>query len=107
MEKIDVCPICNGASFDPFLVCTDFTTSHETFNLVKCSHCPFVITSPRPDEASLSKYYESENYISHTGKSSAIFDSIYLFVRRFTLRWKTKLIRRYKTKISILDYGCG
>jgi 2-polyprenyl-3-methyl-5-hydroxy-6-metoxy-1,4-benzoquinol methylase len=105
-ENIISCPICNGNLFQPFLICTDFTTTHEKFELKKCATCQFVVTSPRPDALSLGKYYDSEKYISHTGKSSAFFDSIYLFARRFTLRWKTRLINRNKNQ-SVLDYGCG
>ena len=106
-ESIDRCPICSNTEFEPFLFCTDFTTSHETFELQKCSTCFFVVTTPRPDAASLLKYYDSARYISHAGKSSVFLDSIYLFARNFTLRWKTKLIKKYISPVSILDYGCG
>lgn len=107
MKTIIACPACDCTSFDPFLVCTDFTTSGETFALQKCTLCSLVLTNPRPDDIDLAKYYESEKYISHTGKSYAIFDSLYLFARRFTLRWKTRIVARSKSAISILDYGCG
>jgi len=106
MKKITECPICGNAVFDLFLTCTDFTTSNEQFTLQRCRQCTFVLTNPRPDDSDLEKYYESEKYISHTGKSYALFDSAYLIVRRFTLRWKTRMVAQYQPS-SVLDYGCG
>lgn len=106
-ENVDICPICSSTQFIPFLVCTDFTTTQESFSLIKCQHCSLVLTSPRPNELSMGRYYESDKYISHTGKSSAFFDYLYLFARAFTLRWKTSLIKKYNHQPSLLDYGCG
>lgn len=109
MEIIECCPICKSNLFQSFLTCEDFTSSHEKFELKKCSSCTFIITSPRPDSNQLSHYYKSEQYISHTNKSAGLLDNIYLLARNFTLRWKVNLLNNYrKTNASaILDYGCG
>ena len=107
LESVSACPICKGNSFEKFNQCTDFTTSKEVFVIVRCMNCNFLITSPRPDSATLGKYYQSENYISHTNSSENIIDKIYKTVRSFTLKWKLNLIQTHKQSGKILDYGCG
>lgn len=107
LQNVIQCPACQSAAFLPFLQCEDFTTTGEKFDLQKCSVCGFVVTSPRPDPNSLGRYYESGKYISHTGDSSSLFDSIYLLARRFTLKRKIKLVSYYAASGKLLDYGCG
>ncbi len=107
LETVIACPICNGKKFDSFYKCIDYTKSKEEFSLVKCTECNFLITSPRPNSNSLSQYYESENYISHTNNSKNFIDYIYKRVRSITLKWKLNLIKRYKHNGNLLDYGCG
>jgi len=107
LENIQQCPLCNHTSFGPLLVCQDHLSSHERFELKQCLSCSFVFTSPRPDSQSLPSYYQSNQYISHTGKSTGVLSFFYLLARKFTLRWKIKLIKQFKKHISILDYGCG
>ncbi len=107
LEFVTICPICKGVDFDLFIHCTDFTTSKETFSIIRCLSCNFLITSPRPDSSSIGKYYESKDYISHSNSSETITDKVYKSIRSFTLRWKLTLIHRYKSKGKILDYGCG
>lgn len=106
MESVTECPICNQQSFEPYLSCKDYTVSHETFNLIKCKTCDFVITSPRPVASTLGNYYLSEDYISHSPKSKTIINKLYKISRLLTLRWKVKIIKTSKPS-SILDYGCG
>lgn len=107
LETVITCPICNGNNFDPFITSIDHTKSQQEFSLVKCIACNFLITSPRPDSNSLSKYYESENYISHTNSSKNLIDYIYKRIRVLTLKWKLNLIKSYKHNGKLLDYGCG
>ena len=108
MIKIDVCPICNGREFKPFLTCKDHTVSQETFQLHECVTCSFKITTPRPSE--LGPYYLSDAYISHSKKAKSILDRVYITARQFTLKWKVNLINSFKTtqkNPNLLDYGCG
>jgi SAM-dependent methyltransferase len=111
MHQIATCPICKSNTFSGFLICKDHTVSHETFNLVKCKTCGFVLTNPRPENSQLSKYYESSDYISHSNTSSSLFDKVYQISRHLTLSWKISLITKYLRKDStipsVLDYGCG
>jgi 2-polyprenyl-3-methyl-5-hydroxy-6-metoxy-1,4-benzoquinol methylase len=110
MYSVSVCPICGSKAFNNFVSCVDHTVSHETFNIVKCKNCALLITSPRPENDQLSKYYASEDYISHSDDARTIVDLIYKTSRVFTLKWKYHLIKKHATKkspLTILDYGCG
>ncbi|MEK6781074.1 MAG: class I SAM-dependent methyltransferase [Bacteroidota bacterium] len=104
---ITQCPICKGSNFEAFHRCIDFTASKEEFAIVKCTSCNLLITSPRPDSNAIGKYYESEDYISHSNSSKSLTDNVYKTVRSFTLRWKLNLVESEKPKGCILDYGCG
>lgn len=108
MESISNCPICKATVFTDFLKCEDYTVSHETFQLVKCSTCNFVFTNPRPDAAEIIKYYQSEDYISHSNTSKGLFNFAYQQVRKFAVNGKVKMIEELNApQKSILDYGCG
>jgi 2-polyprenyl-3-methyl-5-hydroxy-6-metoxy-1,4-benzoquinol methylase len=108
--EISECPVCSGHSFTKTLICQDFTVSHETFSIVKCDQCQLLITSPRPADGELGKYYFSEEYISHSSESKNITDKVYRLARHFTLNWKLRLVKKNsfrKAKLKLLDYGCG
>ncbi|PCJ89399.1 MAG: methyltransferase [Flavobacteriales bacterium] len=107
MEKLDCCPICESAAFDHKITCTDYTVSRETFNIVKCEHCEFKFTNPRPAQHEIGKYYESEDYISHSNTKKGVVNSLYQLVRKYTIGKKYALLRKYTDGNSILDYGCG
>lgn len=107
-ESTTICPICDQENLNSFITAKDYTITGEEFELKQCANCHFIITSPRPDKDSIGKYYASENYISHSGKSKTLFDKIYLTARNITLNWKYQLISKsFPQPASILDYGCG
>ena len=112
MEKITNCPVCSGNKFKPFISCADHTVSRETFQVVQCEACGFRFTNPRPSENEIGKYYESEEYISHSGTSRGVVNKIYGMVRNYTIGQKVKLINKQilspKSQIpNALDIGCG
>ncbi len=109
MINVHTCPICNGTNFLPFLDCTDHSVSHETFQLQRCKTCSFLITSPRPSDPQLEKYYLSDTYSSHIKEGKSLTDKGYLLARSFTLKWKLSLIEKYHTSSTrqLLDFGCG
>lgn len=106
-ETVSACPICSSEQFKPLLVTRDYSISKTEFTLQECVNCNFVLTSPRPDRNTISLYYQSANYISHTNKGNNLIDRLYLVARTFTLRWKYKLVRKHKPGGFILDFGCG
>jgi len=107
-ERLEHCPICGKEEFKNFLVVTDNAVSKESFVIVECENCTLKFTNPRPDQASIGKYYESEEYISHTNTKSGIINRAYHVVRSITTKQKVELINRHSpAKGAILDYGCG
>jgi 2-polyprenyl-3-methyl-5-hydroxy-6-metoxy-1,4-benzoquinol methylase len=105
---ISTCPTCGSSQWNNYLACKDYTVSQETFTLKTCRTCSLVVTSPRPSNDNLGKYYLSDDYISHTDKPASLIDRIYIFARSFALKWKIKLItRELQGNKNLLDYGCG
>lgn len=93
---------------EPFLKCVDHTVSRETFTLLYDKKYDILLTYPKPIDEDLGKYYESENYISHTDSNKSLFDKIYQVVKNHTIKQKVKLINSFNSeKNTILDIGCG
>ncbi|MFK7953350.1 MAG: class I SAM-dependent methyltransferase [Ekhidna sp.] len=105
--KLEKCPSCGHPKFKNHIICEDHTVSNESFALVKCDNCELVFTNPRPSIESISSYYQSDQYISHTDKANSAIHLVYKLVREYTLSQKLKLISSYKKKGTILDYGTG
>lgn len=108
METLNNCPICDGQKFEPFIICTDYTVSKETFQIVQCKNCDFKFTNPRPLQSEIGKYYESEDYISHSNSKKGLFNLAYQTIRNITLQGKVKLINSFNSETKkLLDIGCG
>jgi 2-polyprenyl-3-methyl-5-hydroxy-6-metoxy-1,4-benzoquinol methylase len=106
--KISVtCPICGGNAFENIITCEDFTVSREKFAIQQCRNCQLLLTNPQPANEELPRYYESEDYISHSNKSKGFINTLYKIARTYNLRWKVALIEKHITSKKILDYGCG
>ncbi len=91
-----------------YLACVDFTVSNEKFDLLLDKELDMLITSPQPRAEDLGRYYESEDYISHTDSKSSIFDKVYQFVKNYTIKQKLQLINSLQSEEKkILDIGCG
>jgi len=106
-ERIN-CVVCNKKLTDTGLRAIDSLVSGEEFSLIKCDSCHLIHTSPVPLENESSRYYQSEEYISHTEKPKSAFEKLYFFVRKAMINKKINFIKRNVEKqISILDYGCG
>jgi len=88
--------------------------------VVQCEGCGFRFTNPRPDENEIGKYYQAEEYISHSDTSKGLVNKLYKIVRNYTIGKKVKLINRQTINHSrrdsfgatstikrLLDIGCG
>ncbi len=107
MEKLTNCPVCLGGDFKEVLSCTDYTTSKEEFVICQCSDCSFRFTNPRPDIKESGKYYQSDDYISHTDSKKGLLNKIYQISRDYMISTKYKsTLKKYNAK-SLIDYGCG
>lgn len=100
------CPSCGITQFKEHLTLKDWFLTTEVFTLQKCDSCSLVITTPVPELNDLSRYYKSEEYISHSD-SKGLVSAIYRAVQHYTLSSKFRLVRRKSNCTSILDYGAG
>src|SRR5262249_5908942 len=102
------CPICDSTKFYQYLSCIDYTVSRETFQIVKCESCGLLFTNPRPSQDEIGKYYQSDEYISHSGTKKGLINYAYHLIRNFTINKKYRIIKKYVPgDVSILDIGCG
>ncbi len=107
MEKLNNCPVCLGEQIKQVLTCTDYTTTNEEFVLCQCSDCSFRFTNPRPDIEESVKYYQSDDYISHTDSKKGLLNKIYQIARDYMIAAKYKsTVKKYNAR-SLVDYGCG
>ena len=67
---------------------TDHSVSGETFELIYKPELHMYETFPVPDQ--IERYYESEDYISHTDASRTFFEFLYQRVKQITLSRKQK-----------------
>lgn len=108
MNVLESCPVCENQTHTKFIDCKDFTVSMEQFVIARCNQCGFLFTNPRPEEKQIGKYYESEDYVSHSGTSKGLINKLYHSIREYTIKKKVNLIKYSNpTASTILDYGAG
>lgn len=91
-----------------FLTVKDYSVSQETFDLYHDQTLDMLITFPQPSLENLGKYYESEDYISHTDNKRSLFEKLYHFIKSIALKNKLNLINTQQSqKGKILDIGAG
>lgn len=105
-ETIKENPSIEGFSGIKVLDLKDYFLTQENFSIYKDEKTGVHFTFPQPLE-NLSKYYESENYISHTDGKKSLFEKIYQIAKGYNLDQKLQLIKKTTHGKSILDYGCG
>jgi 2-polyprenyl-3-methyl-5-hydroxy-6-metoxy-1,4-benzoquinol methylase len=91
-----------------FLTVKDYSVSKETFDLYYDETLDMLITHPQPSLENFGKYYESEDYISHTDNKRSLFEKLYHFIKSIALKNKLNLINSLQpNKGKILDIGAG
>nr|WP_297308777.1 class I SAM-dependent methyltransferase [uncultured Flavobacterium sp.] len=86
----------------------DHSVSKENFDLYLDPKFDLLKTNPFPEFNQLGKYYESEDYISHTDASRNLFEKVYQLVKKKTLNDKINWIKTNHSSVqNILDIGCG
>ncbi|HEY8657411.1 MAG TPA: class I SAM-dependent methyltransferase [Hanamia sp.] len=109
MIVYDSCPNCGDKNIILVFSAKDYTVSGERFEIWECKNCTQRFTQNIPGKEEIGKYYQSENYISHSDTSKGLINYIYHKVRKRTLAQKRKLIENATGKKTgkILDVGCG
>ncbi len=91
-----------------YLSVKDYLVSGESFDLVHDTDLDFLKTFPQPQVEELPKYYESQEYISHTDEKRGLFSRLYQLVKKWSLQKKAKLILQQLGDVgSLLDVGAG
>lgn len=91
-----------------YLTVKDHSVSGEVFQLLYDDEFDLLVTWPQPSEDELPKYYKSQDYISHTDTQRNLFEKLYHFIRRISLKKKLKLINLFFSEEKmLLDIGCG
>lgn len=103
------CQICENESFNiQYPDVKNRLNVSETFTIVQCSKCGFMFLNPRPDQKTIIKYYDLEEYHPHNVSEESMFDRIYSKVRKININAKRKLINKlFDNSGSLLDIGCG
>lgn len=91
-----------------YLLVKDYSVSKETFSLLYNKEYDLLKTYPTPSLDVLGKYYESEDYISHTDSKRTLFEKLYHFVKVRAIKSKVALItKENSSKGNLLDIGAG
>lgn len=109
MSDSSGCPVCQGTEYEVLFSCRDFLVSGEEFSVVRCKSCGFTMTDTPPAEDKIGRYYQSEDYISHSDSKKGLTEILYHAARHFMLKRKFSLISRIsglKTGF-LLDIGSG
>ncbi len=109
MVHYQQCPICSSSDLREVVRVRDFTVSGETFWILECGQCGLRITQDVPGQEEIGRYYQSEDYISHSDTSKGLVNAAYQLVRRRSLIQKRRLVTRLtgRRQGSLLDYGSG
>lgn len=91
-----------------FAVVKDYTVTHQTFGLLYNDDLQMLETFPKPKSNELHKFYESDDYISHTDSKKNWFDQLYQLVKNITIKQKINLLNSFGlSNKNILDIGAG
>lgn len=103
------CPVCGQARLAFVLKAKDHTVSQEYFEIWECADCSLRFTQHIPIESDIARYYQAEEYVSHTNTRKGFINSLYHLVRSYTLRQKRRTIEKICARKSgkLLDIGCG
>lgn len=83
----------------------DYFLTGEEFEIVKDENTGVLKTIPQPEQ--LDRYYETEDYLSHSDQSKSIFEKCYQFAKQSNLKSKINLVRSVKPSGTVLDIGAG
>src|SRR5688572_3312692 len=105
-----ICPYCKSANVKEHLFTKDHFLSQDSFTIYECTNCKVLFTYPFPEPDVLySKYYKSENYLSHNKKTSDLFSRLYRAVQKINIHKKLKLLEAINEagERKILEVGAG
>ena len=106
-QQITTCNYCDCDDLNSILKVEDLSITKEKFELLECFCCGLIHTNPQPKENEIGKYYQSEDYVSHTDSKKGLINRLYHIARKLTLNKKLNIISKYHKQTNLLDIGCG
>jgi 2-polyprenyl-3-methyl-5-hydroxy-6-metoxy-1,4-benzoquinol methylase len=88
------CPLCGCASFTPLLEAHDARNGGLRFLIVKCARCDLCFTNPRPEPASMDRFYPADYRCYRVKRNPSRADAMERWLRR-------------DRSARLLDFGCG
>lgn len=85
----------------------DHSITGETFELWRCAGCDFLFTQDPPVPEEAGRYYQGEEYISHSDNQEGLVNKLYHQARDFMLGRKYALVNKMARGKRLLDYGTG
>ena len=109
MIQRENCLICDGSELIPLYSCTDYLVTRQNFTILRCNKCGLRLTQGVPGSEEMGSYYDSPEYISHTGGSRSVTDILYGIARGIMLHSKKGSVKKLTARNSgtILDIGAG
>jgi SAM-dependent methyltransferase len=109
MAEVRSCPVCGGADFSDLYAARDHLVTGGSFRIEQCCGCGLVITADPPDELDIGRFYQSDDYISHSDKKQSLTEKFYHLARRYMLGRKQRLVSSATGKKTgtIIDIGSG
>lgn len=103
------CPLCGSSNIHQVLTAKDHTVSGEEFEIWHCGHCTGRFTQNVPSSGRIGRYYQSQEYISHSETRKGLINRLYHSVRKITLRSKQNWVRAATglKQGALLDIGSG
>lgn len=89
-----------------FLTTKDHAVTKETFELWYDATLEMLHTVPRPKD--IDRYYQDDDYVSHTDGNRTVLEKIYQLVKKYNLKKKESWIKKYANNdAEVLDVGAG
>ena len=85
----------------------DFLLTHEEFELWQCSECGFIFTQNIPAPEEIGRYYQSQDYISHSDTKKGLMNKLYHLGRSCMLGQKYNMVKKVAKGNTLLDIGTG
>ncbi|GEP90209.1 Ubiquinone/menaquinone biosynthesis C-methylase UbiE [Chitinophaga terrae (ex Kim and Jung 2007)] len=103
------CPICGSSQIRKVLTAKDYTVSKSSFDIFHCGGCAGRFTQNVPGPSEIGRYYQSQEYISHSETKQGLINRLYHNVRKITLRSKHNWVKQSTGQKagSVLDIGSG
>ncbi len=101
------CPLCNSGNIAGLLKAKDHLLTNEEFDIWKCGACGFTFTQGIPGPEEIGRYYQSQDYVSHSDSRKGLMNKLYHLGRSYMLKKKLGMVKQASEGKKLLDIGTG